>query len=85
VSGGLIVVEAAHTNALGHRAWGRRLRTFQPFHFAPGTTARTGFVIVTLGETGFSHEHGIDLEELVLVLQSRFRLTPPDSPAIELY
>jgi hypothetical protein len=77
VSGGAIVIEAAHTNVLGPRGLGQKTSDFSAVPLCAGHHRESPDSYHTLGPTGFSHEHGIDLKDLVQVLQSRFRQQEP--------
>ena len=73
VSGGATVVEAAHTNALGPRGVGQKTSDFSAIPLCSWHHRENPDSYHQLGEKEFACEHGIDLEHLVLRLQSRFR------------
>ena len=73
VSGGATVIEAAHTNALGPRGLGQKTTDFSAIPLCSGHHRENRDSYHALGEQGFSHTHGINLQEIVLRLQSRFR------------
>jgi hypothetical protein len=72
VSGGVTVIEAAHTNALGPRGMGQKTSDFSAIPLCSGHHRENLDSYHRLGEQGFSYTHGIDLQGLVLRLQSRF-------------
>ena len=72
VSGGPTVIEAAHTNALGRRGMGQKTSDFSAIPLCPGHHRVNLDSYHRLGEKGFSHEHRIDLHEVVRALLSRF-------------
>jgi hypothetical protein len=72
VSGGATMIEAAHTNVLGPRGLGQKTTDFSAIPLCSGHHRENPDSYHRLGETGFSHKHGIDLKELVLRLRSRF-------------
>jgi hypothetical protein len=72
VSGGATVIEAAHTNALGPRGLGQKTSDFSAIPLCSGHHRENLDSYHVLGEVGFSHKHRIDLQNLVLRLQSRF-------------
>jgi hypothetical protein len=72
VSGGATVVEAAHTNALGSRGLGQKTTDFSAIPLCSGHHRENLDSYHVLGEQGFSHKHGIELNEVVLRLQGRF-------------
>jgi hypothetical protein len=72
VSGGSTVVEAAHTNALGTRGLGQKTTDFSAIPLCSKHHRENLDSYDVLGQGEFSHEHGIDLKELVLRLQCRF-------------
>jgi len=72
VSGGATVVEAAHTNVLGPRGMGQKTTDFSAIPLCSGHHRENLDSYHLLGETEFSHKHGIDLKDLVLRLQGRF-------------
>ena len=72
VSGGATVIEAAHTNALGPRGMGQKTSDFSAIPLCSGHHRVNPDSYHRLGENGFSHEHGIDLKDLVLRLHGRF-------------
>jgi hypothetical protein len=65
-------MEAAHTNVLGPRGMGQKTTDFAAIPLCAAHYRQNLDSYHRLGETGFSHKHGIDLKELVLRLQSRF-------------
>jgi hypothetical protein len=73
VSGGVTAIEAAHTNALGARGMGQKTTDFSAIPLCSGHHREYPDSYHRLGEQGFSRAHGIDLQELVLLLQGRFR------------
>ena len=72
VSGGATVIEAAHTNVLGPRGMGQKTSDFSAIPLCAAHHRENLDSYHLLGENGFSHKHGVDLQELVLRLQSRF-------------
>src|ERR1017187_5536824 len=72
VSGGATVIEAAHTNALGSRGVGQKTSDFSAIPLCAAHHRENLDSYHVLGEQGFSHTHGINLQEIVLRLQSRF-------------
>jgi hypothetical protein len=72
VSGGATVIEAAHTNALGRRGMGQKTTDFSAIPLCVAHHRENPDSYHVLGEKEFSHEHGIDLKDLVLRLRSRF-------------
>jgi hypothetical protein len=72
VSGGATVIEAAHTNVLGPRGMGQKTSDFSAIPLCSGHHRENLDSYHVLGEVGFSHKHRIDLQNLVLRLQSRF-------------
>jgi hypothetical protein len=72
VSGGATVIEAAHTNVLGPRGIGQKSSDFSAIPLCAAHHRENLDSYHVLGEKEFSHEHGIDLKDLVLRLQSRF-------------
>ena len=68
----MTVIEAAHTNALGPRGVGQKTSDFSAIPLYSGHHRENLDSYHVLGEQGFSHEHGIELNEVVLRLQSRF-------------
>jgi hypothetical protein len=72
VSGGATVIEAAHTNVLGPRGLGQKTSDFSAIPLCSGHHRENLDSYHVLGEVGFSHKHRIDLQNLVLRLQSRF-------------
>ena len=72
VSCGATVIEAAHTNVLGARGLGQKASDFSAIPLCAAHHRENLDSYHQLGETEFSHKHGIDLKELVLRLQSRF-------------
>jgi hypothetical protein len=72
VSGALTVVEAAHTNVLGARGLGQKASDFSAIPLCRSHHRENLDSYHLLGEQEFLQTHGIDLEELVLRLQSRF-------------
>jgi hypothetical protein len=66
------LVEAAHTNVLGPRGIGQKTSDFSAIPLCSGHHRENPDSYHVLGEKEFSHTHGIDLQELVLRLQSRF-------------
>ena len=72
VGGGATVIEAAHTNVLGPRGLGQKTSDFSAIPLCSGHHRENLDSYHLLGEKAFSHTHGIDLQELVLRLQSRF-------------
>ena len=72
VSGAQTVVEAAHTNALGPRGIGQKTSDFSAIPLCGAHHRENPDSYHRLGEQGFSHTHGIDLEGLVQALRSRF-------------
>ena len=72
MSGGATVVEAAHTNALGSRGLGQKTTDFSAIPLCSGHHRENLDSYHVLGEQGFSHKHGIELNEVVLRLQGRF-------------
>ena len=73
VSGGATVIEAAHTNVLGPRGLGQKTSDFSAIPLCAAHHRENLDSYHALGEQGFSHRHGIDLEEIVHRLQGRFR------------
>jgi len=71
-NGASTVVEAAHTNALGSRGMGQKTSDFSAIPLCAAHHRENLDSYHRLGENGFSHKHGIDLQEIVLRLQSRF-------------
>jgi hypothetical protein len=72
VTGGPIVIEAAHTNALGPRGLGQKTSDFSAIPLCAAHHRENLDSYHHLDETVFSHKHGIYLKELVLLLQSWF-------------
>ena len=72
VSGGVTVIEAAHTNALGTRGLGQKTTDFSAIPLCAAHHRENPDSYHLLGEPEFLQKHGIDLKELVLRLQSRF-------------
>jgi hypothetical protein len=72
VSGGTTTFEAAHTNALGVRGLGQKTTDFSAIPLCAAHHRENLDSYHRLGETGFSHKHGIDLQDLVFRLQSQF-------------
>jgi hypothetical protein len=72
LSGGANVTEAAHTNALGRRGLGQKTSDFSAIPLCAAHHRENLDSYHVLGEVGFSHKHRIDLQNLVLRLQSRF-------------
>ena len=72
VSGGATVVEAAHTNVLGRRGIGQKTTDFSAIPLCSGHHRQCPDSYHALGERGFLHKHGIDLQELVRRLHGRF-------------
>ena len=72
VSGGATVIEAAHTNALGSRGMEQKTTDFSAIPLCSGHHREGPDSYHRPGEQGFSYKHGIDLQEIVLRLQSRF-------------
>jgi hypothetical protein len=72
VSDGGNVIEAAHTNVLGPRGIGQKTSDFSAIPLCAAHHRENLDSYHLLGENGFSHKHGVDLEEIVLRLQSRF-------------
>ena len=66
------LVEAAHTNVLGPRGIGQKTSDFSAIPLCAAHHRENLDSYHVLGEKGFSHTHGINLEEIVLRLQSRF-------------
>ena len=73
VNGGVTAIEAAHTNALGPRGMGQKTTDLSAVPLCSGHHREYPDSYHRLGEQGFSRAHGIDLQELVLLLQGRFR------------
>ena len=73
VSGEATVIEAAHTGALGARGLGQKASDFSAIPLCAGHHRENPDSYHRLGEMGFSQKHGIDLKDLVLAFQSRFR------------
>ena len=74
LSGGLTVIEAAHTNALGPRGIGQKTSDHSAIPLCSGHHREYSDSYHRLGEKEFSDQHRIDLEGLVQALQSRFWL-----------
>jgi hypothetical protein len=72
VNGSVTIIEAAHTNALGSRGMGQKTSDFSAIPLCAAHHRENLDSYHRLGENGFSHKHGIDLQEIVLRLQSRF-------------
>ena len=72
MSGGVTVIEAAHTNALGSSGLGQKTTDFSAIPLCCGHHRENPDSYHRLSEKEFSHKHGIDLNEVVLRLQSRF-------------
>src|ERR1017187_9994819 len=66
------LVEAAHTNAVSPRGIGQKTSDFSAILLCAAHHRENLDSYHLLGENGFSHKHGVDLEEIVLRLQSRF-------------
>jgi hypothetical protein len=66
------LVEAAHTNAVSPRGIGQKTSDFSAIPLCAAHHRENLDSYHLLGENGFSHKHGVDLEEIVLRLQSRF-------------
>jgi hypothetical protein len=72
VRSGSAVIEVAHTNVLGGRGMGQNTTDFSAIPLCAAHHRENLDSYHVLGEAEFSHEHGIDLKELVLRLQGRF-------------
>ena len=72
VTGGATVVEAAHTNVLGRRGIGQKTTDFSAIPLCSGHHRQCPDPYHALGERGFLHKHGIDLQELVRRLHGGF-------------
>jgi hypothetical protein len=73
VSGGLTVVEAAHTNVLGARGMGQKTPDFSAVPLCSGHHRENPDSYHRLGEEGFAQEQQLELSEVVAALNSRFR------------
>ena len=80
VSGGVTVIEAAHTNVLGPRGLWQKTTDFSAIPLCSGHHRENLDSYHLLGEPEFLHQHGIDLKDLVLRLSSRF--WQKDGPAL---
>ncbi len=72
MSCGATVIEAAHTNALGRRGIGQKTTDFSAVPLCAAHHRERLDSYHRLGEQRFAQKHGIDLQELVLGLQTRF-------------
>ena len=84
VSGGLTVIEAAHTNALGPRGIGQKTSDFSAIPLCATHHRENPDSYHHLGERWFAQAHQIHLPELVQALNSRYALQCP-SPIDSLF
>jgi len=75
VSGGTIVIVAAHTNALGPRGLSQKTSDFSAIPVCSAHHQHGPDSYHWLGEERFAREHRLDLPELVLALNEHFRQT----------
>ena len=73
VSSGLVVIEAAHTNALGPRGMSQKTSDFSAIPLCAAHHRQDPDSYHRMGEECFSKEHRIALPELVRALNDRFR------------
>jgi len=73
VNGGVTVIEAAHTNALGARGIGQKASDFSAVPLCSGHHREYPDSYHRLGEEHFVQTQQLDLPELVSALNSRFR------------
>jgi hypothetical protein len=74
VSGGMTVIEVAHTNAMGPKGLGQKATDFSAIPLCSGLSGQHRENLNSyhrLGEKTFSRRHGIDFRELVRRLQIR--------------
>jgi hypothetical protein len=84
VSGGLTVIEAAHTNALGPRGMGQKTSDFSAIPLCTTHHRENPDSYHHLGEHWFAQAHQIQLPEPVQALNSRYALQCP-SPIDSLF
>src|ERR1035441_6893405 len=70
---GSVLIEAAHTNAMGPRGLGQKSTEFSAIPLCSGHHRELPVSYHVLGETAFSLMHGLELNALVVALQDRFR------------
>jgi hypothetical protein len=70
---GVAVIEAAHTNVMGPRGLGQKTSDFSVIPLCPSHHRENPDSYHLMGEKKFSQKHGIELKELVLALQNRYR------------
>lgn len=68
----MTVVEAAHTNVLGARGLGQKTSDFSAVPLCAAHHRESPDSYHRLGETGFAHEHGIDLHHVATELKQAF-------------
>ena len=73
VCGGSTVIEAAHTNALGPRGMSQKTSDFSAIPLCTAHHRQDRDSYHRMGEEGFAREHRLNLPELVLDLNDRFR------------
>ena len=69
---GSVLIEAAHTNAIGPRGLGQKTTDFSAIPLCSGHHRENPDSYHALGETAFSVMHGLELSALVVALQNRF-------------
>ena len=69
---GSVLIEAAHTNAMGPRGLGQKSTDFSAIPLCSGHHRELPVSYHVLGETAFSLMHGLELNALVVALQDRF-------------
>ena len=69
---GSVLIEAAHTNAIGPRGLGQKTTDFSAIPLCSGHHRENPDSYHALGETAFSLMHGLELSALVVALQNRF-------------
>lgn len=67
------LVEAAHTNVLGPRGLSQKTSDYSAIPLCSWHHRHNPDSYHVLGESRFASMHGIDLQELVLALNNRFR------------
>jgi hypothetical protein len=69
---GSVLIEAAHTNALGPRGLGQKASDFSAIPLCSGHHRELPASYHVLGETAFSLIHRLELSELVVAFRNRF-------------
>ena len=68
-----VLIEAAHTNALGPRGLSQKTSDYSAIPLCSRHHQHNRDSYHVLGESRFVSEHDIDLQQLVLALNNRFR------------